>query len=123
MLADPGPGRSVAAGNLVAARLHAARGEPAAALQAVRRRIFDLLWFPEYVTYHREEGRLAALTGDRAGAVRAYQRYLRLRADPEPRLRPQRDSVLAELQALGARVHRPALTPISSALKRHTQRR
>ncbi|HET8624124.1 MAG TPA: serine/threonine-protein kinase [Gemmatimonadales bacterium] len=87
-------------GNLVAARLHSARGAPDAALQALRRRIYDFLWIPAYVTYYREEGRLAALTGDRAGAVRAYQRYLRIRADPEPRLRPQRDSVLGELQAL-----------------------
>jgi tRNA A-37 threonylcarbamoyl transferase component Bud32/tetratricopeptide (TPR) repeat protein len=100
MLADAGPGRGPVIGNLVAARLHAARGEPVEALQAIRRRIFDLFWSPEYATYHREEGRLSALTGDRAGAVRAYQRYLRVRADPEPRLRPQRDSVLAELQAL-----------------------
>jgi hypothetical protein len=84
----------------VAARLHEQRGEPEAALRALRRRTFDLFWSTEYVRYHREEGRLAALTGDRAGAIAAYNRYLRLRFDPEPRLRPQRDSVLAELAAL-----------------------
>ncbi len=100
MLADPGPFYGAVAGNLVAARLHEQRGEPEAALRALRRRIFDLFWLPEYVRFHREEGRLAALTGDRAGAVAAYNRYLRLRFDPEPRLRPQRDSVRAELAAL-----------------------
>jgi hypothetical protein len=30
-------------------------------------------------TFLREEGRLAALTGDTAGAIRAYQHYLALR--------------------------------------------
>ncbi|MGH7629392.1 MAG: hypothetical protein ACREOF_08370, partial [Gemmatimonadales bacterium] len=100
MLANPGPFYAPVAGNLVAARLHEQRGEPQAALRALRRRVFDLRSSPDYVRYYREEGRLAALTGDRAGAVAAYNRYLRLRFDPEPRLRPQRDSVLAELAAL-----------------------
>ena len=47
------------------------------------------------------EGRLAARVGDRSGAILAYQRYLILRRDPEPSLIPQRDSVVAELSALG----------------------
>ena len=49
----------------------------------------------------RLEGRLAAETGDREGAIRAYRNYLRLRSDPEPSRIPQRDSVRAELGALG----------------------
>ena len=40
--------------------------------------------FPHYVKYLREEGRLAALTGDRQGAIRAYRHYLALRGDAEP---------------------------------------
>jgi len=32
----------------------------------------------------REEGRLAALAGDTAGAIRAYQHYLTLRDQPDP---------------------------------------
>jgi serine/threonine-protein kinase len=87
-------------GNLLSARIHEQRGELPAALAALRRRVFDLLWAPAYAVYHRQEGRLAALTGDREGAIRAYRRYLALRADPEPRLRPQRDRVVAELGAL-----------------------
>jgi hypothetical protein len=53
----------------------------------------------------REEGRLAAAVGDTAGAIRAYDHYLALRATPsdyEP-WRLQRDSVRAELAALIAR--------------------
>jgi eukaryotic-like serine/threonine-protein kinase len=87
-------------GNLVAARLHEQRGDLAAALAAVRRREFDLEDFPPYVTYAREEGRLAALTGDRAGAIKAYRRYLALRINPEPSLRPQVAQVRADLEAL-----------------------
>ena len=87
-------------GNLVAARLHEQRGELPAALAAVRRRVFDLDDTPIYVTYFREEGRLAALAGDRAGAARAYRRYLALRIDPEPRLEAQVAQVRAELKAV-----------------------
>jgi tetratricopeptide (TPR) repeat protein len=86
-------------GNLIVARLHAARGEYAEALAALRRRDPSLFW-PIIVTYHREEGRIAALAGDTAGAIRAYERYLRIRDDVEPRLRPEVDRVRAELAAL-----------------------
>jgi hypothetical protein len=48
----------------------------------------------------RQEGRLAVLVGDTAAAVKAYEKYLNLRADPEPPLIPQRDSVRAELADL-----------------------
>lgn len=50
----------------------------------------------------RQEGRLAAMVGDTAGALRAYEHYLKLRASPEPPLVPQRDSVLSEYRALSA---------------------
>ena len=51
----------------------------------------------------REEGRLAALAGDTAGAIRVYRRYLLLRQDAEPALTPQRDSVRAALALLERR--------------------
>jgi hypothetical protein len=93
-------------GNLMAARLHEARGELEPALRAIRRRDWTEFW-PVLVTYHREEGRLAALAGDTAGAIRAYQRYLRIRDDVEPRLRPEVERVRAELAALeGSWSHR-----------------
>jgi hypothetical protein len=83
--------------NLVLARLLAAQGNLPQALRAVRRREFGLRPWPYLSTYLREEGRLAALAGDTAGAIWAYQHYLRLRSDPEPPLLGERDSVRAEL--------------------------
>nr|AUN36836.1 serine/threonine protein kinase [uncultured bacterium] len=87
-------------GNLVAARLFEQQGNLPQALAAIRRRAWDIVSAPAYVTYHREEGRLAALNGDREGAIRAYRRYLALRSGAEPRLQPQVAQVRAELQAL-----------------------
>jgi len=48
----------------------------------------------------RDQGRLAALAGNREEAIRAYERYLSIRWNPEPALVPQRDSVKTELAAL-----------------------
>jgi hypothetical protein len=83
--------------NLEVARLRERQGDRRAALAAVRRRPYAY-HHTEYLAAHlREEGRLAALTGDSAGAVRAYEHYLALRSDPEPALRPEVDAVRAEL--------------------------
>ena len=84
------------------ARLLEASGDRAAALAAIRRRPYFIGWQPFLAASLREEGRLAALAGDRAGAVRAYEHYLALRYDPEPALRPAADSVRAELTRLRA---------------------
>jgi serine/threonine-protein kinase len=88
---------------LVVARLNVALGDPAAALHILRRRwvgvdgnVAIALLSPGM----REEGRLAEMLGDTAGAIRAYRHYLSLRAEPEPALVPQRDSVRATLGAL-----------------------
>lgn len=90
--------------SLALARAYAARGDVASALAAGRRQTFRQ-GIPPYwlAALLREEGRLAALTGDTAGAVRAYRHYLTLRPDPEPSLVPQRDSVRAELGRLEGR--------------------
>jgi len=53
-----------------------------------------------FSTYLRQEGRLAALTGDRERAIRAYTRYLNLRSDPEPEVLPEVEAVRAELARL-----------------------
>jgi serine/threonine-protein kinase len=99
-LADPVGMTWTTFGNLVAARLHEQRGELPAALAALRRRYYGIATFPHYVTFLRHEGRLAALTGDRAGAIRAYRHYLALRGEAEPALQPQVRQVRAELEAL-----------------------
>ncbi len=85
------------------ARLYQAQGRIDRALTAVRRR-YSALGQPEppgLAESYRLEGQLAAQAGDRAGAVRAYRNYLRMRVDPEPSRLPQRDSVRAELAAVG----------------------
>jgi hypothetical protein len=51
-------------------------------------------------TQLREEGRLAALAGDREGAIRAYRHYLALRSEPEPAVRDQVAAVRGELRRL-----------------------
>ena len=86
--------------NLVAGRLWHERGENARALAAVRRRVELTEPRAVYVSQLRDEARYAALVGDRESASRAYRHYLMLRADPEPTLRPQVDSVRAEFEAL-----------------------
>ncbi|MBA2686309.1 MAG: hypothetical protein H0U66_17630, partial [Gemmatimonadaceae bacterium] len=99
-LADPFAINWASYGNLIAARLHEKRGELPAALAALRRRFIGTSTHPHYVTYLREEGRLAALLGDRKGAIRAYRHYLALRGQAEPALQPQVRQVRAELEAL-----------------------
>jgi len=94
-------GQSLGA-NLVVARIAEAQGNLPLALKAVRRRAgsYDLLpaWYLS--TFLHEEGRLAALTGDTAGAIRAYQHYLALRPDPEPEVRPEVERVREEIARL-----------------------
>ncbi len=95
----PGNGTGLPYENLLIGRLFAAVGEPARGLAAVRRGgAFgnDIM----ISTYLREAGRLAALTGDRQAAIRAYSRYLELRPDPEPAVKPVVDAVRAELARL-----------------------
>jgi hypothetical protein len=103
----PGPwGAELSAvSRLTLARLREARGEIHAALAVVRaRRSYD--WQPHSMvmlsTFLREEGRLAALAGDREGAIRAYRHYLALRSDPEPSVLPAVADVRAELARLVA---------------------
>jgi eukaryotic-like serine/threonine-protein kinase len=87
--------------NVIAARLYEGRGDLLHALACARRRAF---WWNQLLsTQLREEGRLAALAGDRAGAVEAYRHYLALRSDPEPGLRPEVEQVRRELQRVEGR--------------------
>jgi hypothetical protein len=92
--------------NFTIARLREAQGDLPRALAAIRRREVD--YFPSYMwslpAFLRQEGRLAALTGDNAGALRAYDEYLSLRTAPDAPLRAQRDSVVAERADLTRRM-------------------
>jgi hypothetical protein len=86
-------------GNIEAARLWHELGEPDRALRSIRRRAegFEDNHLPRYL---RDEGRYAALTEDRAGAIKVYRHYLLLRSDAEPSLQPEVSAVRAELAAL-----------------------
>ena len=87
--------------NLVAARLFEKLGDTRRALAAARRR--SDAWAqnnPYLAAQLREQGRLAALVGEREEAIRAYRHYLALRADAEPELRAQVDAVRRELAEL-----------------------
>jgi serine/threonine-protein kinase len=87
--------------NLEVADLRERQGDLPAALAAVRRRSYAY-HLTDYLAAHlRAEGRLAAMTGDRAGAIRAYRHYLALRSEPEVAVRPAVDSVRTELAKLG----------------------
>jgi DNA-binding SARP family transcriptional activator len=95
---------------LAAARLHELAGDDASALRVLRAGRW--LFPPQYLsTYLRQEGRLAARTGDRDGAIRAYRHYLVLRSNPEAELRAEVDRVRAELARLEAETRAPARRP------------
>jgi hypothetical protein len=89
--------------SIVIARLYQSQGRIDRALRAVRRR-YSSLGYPNpagIAESFRLEGQLAAAAGDKVGAIRAYRNYLKVRVDPEPSRIPQRDSVVAELAAVG----------------------
>ena len=64
----------------------ARRGDYAAAAAAVRRRFIDAADNPRLVLALRQEGRWAALAGQTAAAIKAYEHYLLWRSNPEPAL-------------------------------------
>ena len=87
-------------GNLLVSRLRLQQGDTAGALRALRRRPYALSGLFYLAASLREEGRLAAATGDRPAAVRAYTHYLALRPSPEPSVQHEVDAVRAELARL-----------------------
>jgi hypothetical protein len=95
-------GEAVIDANLILARLWEEQGDRANALRAVRRRGGGFLLEPLFLSsFLREEGRLAALTGDTTAAIRAYRHYLALRPNPEPAAQEEVRLVTQELGALG----------------------
>jgi hypothetical protein len=92
--------RWVESGLLVAmAGLHERLTDPVVALTTFDRSSLQTI-NPFTTGLIRERGRLAALTGDTARAIREYRHYLTLRYDPEPELAAEVEEVrraLAEL--------------------------
>ena len=98
--------RYASALNLSLARLFEAEGDRASALGAVRRGTArDIAPQIALSTFLREEGRLAALSGERESAIQAYRRFLTLRPDPEPSLRLQVAQARATLAQLTGTRH------------------
>jgi serine/threonine-protein kinase len=96
----------ITAANLTAAELWEREGDLPRALTASRRRVYitdinESRVLVALSTMLREEGRLAALAGDTAGARVAYRRYLALRDDPEPSVAAEVARVREALAALG----------------------
>jgi hypothetical protein len=93
--------------NLVIAALREKTGDVPRALAAVRRRVRGLPEALAYLpTYLGQEGRLAALVGDRAGAIAAYGHYLALRPNPEAEVQPEVEAVRGELAGLTSQTAR-----------------
>ena len=91
---------SMGTANIVAAQLWERAGDIPRALAAIRRRDFLMSIQSRLPLALAEEGRLAALAGDREGAIRAYRHYLALRSNPEPSMRAAVAHVRAELARL-----------------------
>jgi hypothetical protein len=90
--------------NLALARLWENQGDLTRALAATRRRAgMRTDWPPFLASFLREEGRLAALTGDTDGAIRAYRHYLMFSFDPEPSVRREVERVSRGLADLLSR--------------------
>ena len=98
--APPGPLLTLMVGNLVAMRAFIQLGDMERALNAARRR--PILYGPlsGWAPMLREEARLAALTGDRDGAIHAYRLFIGLRAAAEPTLQAEVRHARAELARL-----------------------
>jgi len=81
-------------------RLFSALGQPERALRALRR--VDHFGQNPYAsnTIRLARARAAVAAGQKEEAIASYRIYLALRANPEPRLVPQRDSARAELAGL-----------------------
>jgi hypothetical protein len=87
--------------NLVTARLREAIGDLPGARRAIGRIQVATPTSPVYLaTYLREQARLGLQAGDTASAVQALRRYVVLRSDPEPALRPELLRARAQLAAL-----------------------
>jgi DNA-binding SARP family transcriptional activator/tetratricopeptide (TPR) repeat protein len=102
MLVGRGDFMAVEGANWLVAHLYDRLAAPGRALAAIRRRPYmaTFVWPAGLAETSRHEGRWAAATGDREGAVRAYRRYLAWRAAPAPEKTAQRDSVRVELAGL-----------------------
>jgi hypothetical protein len=88
-------------GNIAAARMFAASGDYAGALNAASRTLVNMNGQYYRSTFFELEGRYAAALGQTERARRAWLNYLALRAEPEPAVADRVERVRRELAALG----------------------
>jgi hypothetical protein len=88
------------ASNIVLGRAAERVGDRALAYRAFSRRPFHPLGSILMPTMLREQGRLAALTGDRDKAIAVYRRYLNLTEQAEPSIQEEVDAVRIHLAQL-----------------------
>ena len=87
--------------NLVTTRLREAIGDLPGAARVIARVPTAVPMSPTYrATYLREQARVGLQVGDTAGAIRALRRYVALRQQAEPALRPEVDRARGELARL-----------------------
>jgi DNA-binding SARP family transcriptional activator/TolB-like protein len=89
---------------LIAAQLFERSGQPKRALAAVRRTYYESANLLS--SFLREEGRLAALTGDTTGAIRAYRHFLTLRHNPDPQRKGETERIRSVLAGLEGKQRR-----------------
>jgi hypothetical protein len=88
--------------NLTLARVFLARAHAQEAYAAARRVLWNLNGDLYSSTFLLEQARTAAATSRKEEAIREYEMYLAMRANPDPPLAPIADSARAELAALKA---------------------
>jgi hypothetical protein len=90
------------------ARLYQMNGNPQRALEVVRRRGFHFILSPlQLAASYRDEARYAVQVGDREGAVKAYERYIGMRATAESAAdRLELEEVKRELARLSTEMRR-----------------
>jgi tetratricopeptide (TPR) repeat protein len=82
------------------ARWRESQGDLPGALRAIQRCVANMGGNFILAYCLREEGRIAARAGERETAIKAYNRYLELRYNPEPSVKPEVDRVRADLARL-----------------------
>lgn len=102
-LVPPVAGDASAYAPILVARLHASIGDVPGALAAIRRRVYLMGW-PRYLaTALREEASYARLLAERDLARSALERFVVLRAHPDPSLAQETETARQALATLGTK--------------------
>lgn len=87
-------------GNVVTSQLYERAGNRVSALRAMRRSGYSTTAFSLGETMMREEARLTGLVGERAQAIKLYQKYLAIHSQAEAGLKAEDDAARRDLARL-----------------------